>query len=183
MDAQQSTGNVKALKATVNHSLIGFATVLLIVVSSSGCGRLHEVKEREVRLRYVNLSIIFEFMINSDAEAVNLRNRKNELIADLRRTEEMILKERDSDRKAGLITSMDRLKIDLRKAKEKEDSFKHRFLNEINRSLAIIADERGIDFILNIGDELVYSRREYDITDEVIREIITLRKRRAPVSR
>lgn len=166
----------------MNNLFIGFTTVLL-AVACLGCSRFHEVKEREVRLRYVNLSIIFEFMINSDTEALNLRNRKNELIAAIRRTEEMILKETDREKKAELINRMDKLKIDLRKAKEKEDSFKRTFLNEINRSLDIIAKEREIDFILNIGDELVYSRREYDITDEVIREIITLRKRRAPVSR
>jgi len=40
-----------------------------------------------------------------------------------------------------------------------------------------------IDFVYNMGEGLVYSRREYDITEDILKELGSVRKRNAPPSR
>jgi len=46
-----------------------------------------------------------------------------------------------------------------------------------------VASRQQIDYIIGAGDTLVYYRREFDLTEDVIREIVSQRKRNAPVSR
>jgi Skp family chaperone for outer membrane proteins len=158
--------------------------LLLITLSTiTRCGKMYEVKERELRIRYVNLGIVFEFMINQNYEARNLKNQKNELLTRIKNTEGEILREGDGVKGVTLKKNLKRFKIELGKIREKEHYYKGKFLNDINNAISILAKDMQIDFVLNMGDALIFSQKEYDITEDVIREIIKLKKRRDPVSR
>ncbi len=162
-----------------------FLSLLSLIVLSTitGCGKIYEVKERNLRIRYVNLGIVFEFMINRDSEARNLKNQKNELLSRIKSTEREILRENDGVKKVALKKNLERFKIELGKIREREHYYKGKFLNDVNNAISILAKDMQIDFVLNMGDALIFSHKEYDITEDVIREIIKLKKRRDPVSR
>jgi Skp family chaperone for outer membrane proteins len=156
---------------------------LIILFPLAGCGKVYEVKERELRIRYVNLSIVFEFLINRDPEARNLKSQKNELLVKIKDTEGELQKEGGGEKRIDLKNNLEGFRSELKKIKEKENYFKRKFLNEIDKAISILSKDMHIDFVLNMGDALIFSQKEYDITEDVIREIIKLKKRRDPVSR
>jgi Skp family chaperone for outer membrane proteins len=63
---------------------------------------------------------------------------------------------------------------------EEEESFRAGILRRINQAVTEIASDTGIDFVLNIGDEVIYARGKYDITEDVIREMLKTEKRSDP---
>lgn len=156
---------------------------LIILFPLAGCGKVYEVRERELRIRYVNLGIIFEFMINRDPEAKNLKRQMNELFVKIKDAEEKLQGESDGEKRINLKKNLDVSRSELRKIKEKEDYFKRKFLNRIDKAISTLSKDMHLDFVLNMGDALIFSQKEYDITEDVIREIIKLEKRRDPVSR
>ncbi len=161
-------------------ALILLSLIMLFLLA--GCGKAYEVRERELRIRYVNLSIVFEFMINRDPEARNLKSRKNELLIKIKDTERELQKE-GGEKRINIKNNLEALRSELRKIKEKENYFKRKFLSEIDKAISILSKDMHIDFVLNMGDALIFSQKEYDITEDVIREILKLKKRRDPVSR
>ena len=156
---------------------------LIVIFPLAGCGKVYEVRERELRIRYVNVGIVFEFMINRNPEAKNLKRRMNELFVKIKDAEEKLRGESDGERSIGVKKNLDVFRSELRKIKEKEDYFKRKFLNRIDKAISILSKDMHLDFVLNMGDALIFSQKEYDITEDVIREIIKLEKRGDPVSR
>ncbi len=41
----------------------------------------------------------------------------------------------------------------------------------------------NVDFICNVGDDLLYAKKEFDVTEDVLREIMRLDERNSPEAR
>lgn len=143
-------------------------TVLLFFCITTACSSIKDKKyeNKGYQIRYVNLQTIFEFTAAYDPEAMKTK------IA----MEKLYKKMKSSDKIKDTKTKLKRL--------QREENYqKTKLYKLINNAVKIVADRHGLDFILNSGDELIYGKKKYDITEEVIREIVKLKKRNAPVSR
>ncbi len=158
-----------------------FAILLLVVLA--GCGKAMTPGEREVRIRYVNMGIIFEYMVRTDLEAQKITRQREELTAMAARVEKEIREAGDAPGRRVMEKNLAEARADLEKLRSSEELHKQRLLNEINRAMDLVASRLQVDYIFNTGDSLVYFKKDFDVTELVIREIIALKKRNAPVSR
>ncbi len=164
----------------------GMAAVVLCAVACAialvSCAAKPQVSEREVRMRYVNLNLIFEYMVRSDPDAQKVRRQKEDLLGSAKKLEAE-LAAADESRRQAIAKLLSENRSGLEEVRAAEELQKQRLLGEINRVLEAVGTRMEIDYIFNLGDALVYGKKEYDITETVLNEIITLRKRNAPVSR
>jgi Skp family chaperone for outer membrane proteins len=151
-------------------------------IALASCAARPQVTEREVRMRYVNLNLIFEYMVRSDPDAQKVRRRKEDLLGSAKKLEAE-LAGADESRRQTLARLLSENRSGLEEVRSAEELQKQRLLGEINRVLEAVGARMEIDYIFNLGDALVYGKKEYDITETVLNEIIALRKRNAPVSR
>lgn len=157
-----------------------FISVFLI-----GCSIVNprEKDDAALKIRSINISVIIEYMINSEPVTKALRDRKNHLLKSISEIDNKLVDLIDENKRESIRVVQERYRTELHKINNKGNDFKSRILKEIDRALRKLSNERNIDFILNIGEGAVFSASEYDITEEVIREIVRLRKRNSPVSR
>ena len=141
-----------------------------------------ENKRNNIKIRYLNVAVIFDYMINRDPDAVIIKKQKEDLLKSI---DEMNKKNKISDEgeKQGLLEELEVKQGYLLKLKSDEDYYKGKILNEINSAIESIAGRDDIDFVFNIGEGAVFARKEYDITERVLQEIENRAKRNAPVSR
>lgn len=158
-----------------------FCAVLLAAALSS-CGTFQPSGEREARIRSVNMSLLFEYAVSVDPEARGVRAAKKEALSAVRALQEKIS---SSDRAESEIAERELRgrNAELAKLNAAEEQHRQRILGEIRRAMSAVASRQGIDFILGAGEGAVYAGKEYDITEEVMREMASLRRRNAPVSR
>ncbi|HOS41938.1 MAG TPA: OmpH family outer membrane protein [Spirochaetota bacterium] len=155
-----------------------------LIAANAGCSsEPKRVEPRDLRVRAVNLSLIFDFLAAKNADAKDLRERRAKLAADDAAISSQRADEGDPKKRAELDARLKKNEGELKELGKREESVKARLYAEINRSVAIVAKRMDLDYILTVGDALVYSKKEHDITDEVIREIVRLHNRNAPVSR
>ncbi len=163
---------------------------LIIILSAFACGSApvkeinSDINKNKINLniRYVNISSIFDYMINRDPDAAALKKRRDELLAsieDIRKE----LENTEGDEDKGLLGDLRGKQGALLKLKSDEDYYKSRILNEIDGAIEVIAKRDDIDFVFNMGEGAVYARKEYDITERILREIESRVKRNSPVSR
>lgn len=158
-----------------------FCAVLLAAVLSS-CGTFQPSVEREARIRSVNMGLLFEYAVAADPDARGVRAAKKEALSAVRSLQERM----SSSDRAERETAERELKgrnAELAKLNAAEEQHRQRILGEIQRAMSAVASRQGIDFILGAGEGAVYAGKEYDITEEVLRELVSLRRRNAPVSR
>lgn len=160
-----------------------FLFVLIFSVVLSACDATSKVRERELRVSYVSIRILFEFVVKRDADARSVQVQKDVLIKQREKLITDIQSETDNTKKDSLESQLKKLAIRIKDFQRKEDRQKTRIYKIIDNSLARVAKRMGLDYILNRGDAVVFSRNEYDVTEDVIQEIIKLQKRNAPVSR
>ena len=129
----------------------------------------------------MNLEAVVNFAKNSDKEVVNKLNKKEKLLNTITNIEALLLK---------IHTNKKKLQLELTKSKKQLDEIekfevktKKELLNKINITVQKIAKQINADFILNIGDEVIYAKKKYDITEDIIKEYIKQEKKTAPVSR
>ena len=69
----------------------GMAAAVLCAVACAialvSCAAKPQVSEREVRMRYVNLNLIFEYMVRSDPDAQKVRRQKEDLLGSAKKLE------------------------------------------------------------------------------------------------
>ena len=135
------------------------------------------------KIRYVNVNIIFDYMVKNDSNASNVRRRKEDTLAKIETINGQLANATDLIQKDEILKNQKQYYADLEEIEKDEDHYKNLFLNQIDSVLEIIAKKSDIDFILNIGEGVVYSKKEYDITEELLREIIKQKQRSAPVTR
>ncbi len=153
------------------------------------CSTIGEKKESDVtgnpagKLRYVNLNIIFEYLSGRDIEARELKKRREDItrkIDDISAKMENLTGEKN---KNELAEKHKQYRSDLAKIKADEELLKSRIYGRIDRALESIAKRSDIDFIFSIGEGAVYAKKEYDMTEELLREILKQAERSVPVVR
>lgn len=132
-------------------------------------------------IRYVNLNALYSTLQANSQEFKNNNIKRKSLINSISELENTLLSGTSDSIK--LLDTLKKKRNQLQKIEKKNIKLKAKYLNKINVSIKKIAKKLEVDFILNIGDEVVYAKRKYDVTEDVLREIYRLEKRSAPVSR
>ncbi|HSV95418.1 MAG TPA: OmpH family outer membrane protein [Spirochaetota bacterium] len=158
-----------------------YAIILAAAIASS-CGKARLADESEARIRSVNMALLFEYAVNSDPDARGVKAAKTEALSAVRTLKARTMSA-DRSESEPAERELGRRNAELEKLNAAEEQHRQRILAEINRAMNAVASRQGIDFILGAGEGAVYSGKEYDITEEVLREMAALRKRNAPVSR
>ncbi len=165
-----------------------FKTIFLLLFIFS-CASIGEKKENNAsgapanKLRYINLNIIFEYLSGNDAEAKDIKRRREDILKKIDGISEQLDSVKDEKSKNDIIEKQKQYKSELAKIRSDEESYKNKIYTRINSALETIARKSDIDFVFNIAEGAVYAKKEYDITEELLREIIKQKELSAPVSR
>lgn len=162
------------------HLCIGGIFLFCIV---SGCATEERIAERNVRIRYINLTIVFDYMVSTDPEARQMRKQRKELSSALGDIERVLMTEPDTEKRKSLAMKRRDYGEQLRSLLGREDYYKRKFLQDMNRAIDDVAVRMRIDYVFNIGEGLVYSRKDFDVTEQVLKELRKVKKRNAPQSR
>ncbi|HPQ53005.1 MAG TPA: OmpH family outer membrane protein [Spirochaetota bacterium] len=163
----------------VRNALWG--VVLLCIVS--GCATEDRIAERNVRIRYINLSILFDYMVSTDAEARQVRKQRKEILSALDTIERSLMTEPDMQKRKSLAVKRKDYGEQMRALRVREEYYKRKFLLNMNRAIDEVAVRMRIDYVFNIGEGLVYSRKDFDVTEQVLQELRKVKKRNEPQSR
>lgn len=135
------------------------------------------------KIRYVNIDIVFDYLLKNNNKALDIKKRKELTLSDIERNDSLLSLAADTNEKDELLKSRKQYYADLDEIIKDEEHYKNIFLNQIDNALKVIAKKSDVDFVLNIGEGVVYSRKEYDITEELLREVIKQKQKSAPVTR
>lgn len=150
---------------------------------------MKEIKEEKpaeelpYKIRYVNIDIIFDYLVKNNSNAEKIRERKEDILLKIEAINKRLTGANKSAKNDEILKTQRQYFADLDVIKKDEEHYKSLFLNQIDNALEIIAKKSDIDFILNIGEGVVYSKKEYNITEELLREIIKQKQRNSPVTR
>jgi Skp family chaperone for outer membrane proteins len=153
--------------------------VLAILSSCSYFKRKDEAGPPPV-IRYLNLKATYDFVLNRNRDALDVRKKLDEKMARLKEIESDL--DQPATDHVALLDEYRGLAAELAALKGKSKYYKGQILNQIDRAVKNVAKKLKVDFIYNIGDELIYAKKEYDVTEDIIREIIRLDERKAPES-
>jgi len=127
-------------------------------------------REDSLTIRYVQLPILYNYMIQTSPDALSLQKRYNELKAQLD-----VPSVSDAERKD--------LAVKLQSIADQMDKQKKIFLTDIQQAIATVAKRKGYQIVLGGGDTVVYAKDGYDITSEVLKELAALRLQKSPAAR
>jgi Skp family chaperone for outer membrane proteins len=160
---------------------------ILLVFTVAGCSyqkkMLENPGEEIPTVRYVQLEVLYEYLVSKDDGASTVRKRSEKLFDEINALENRILRQTDSQKQKEQYQTLDDLKKEISDLREKEKAYKKKFLQQIEDATRHVAKRHGYHLVLNGGDAVLYSRKENDITREVLREIISRKIRGAPVNR
>ncbi len=157
--------------------------IAVLAFTAAGCGTLAREESREQRIRYIDLVTLFDYLAAGDAGSKSLRERRDDL---RRKVDELDGKLRQGGGgipEAVLRSDLKKYEAELKEAGRSVDRLRGKYYESINRAVTNVARRMDIDHVFNIGDDLVYSRRENDITELVLQELSSMKKRSAPQSR
>ena len=132
-------------------------------------------------IRYVNLKVIYNYIINRDVEAKNILKSKKIIIQELRELEDKLLISKENIKE--LLHLVKTKRDDIKKIEDEIISKKTEIYRKINMAVKKTARKLGIDYILNISNEVIYAKKKFDVTEDVLRELLRFDKRISPVSR
>ncbi len=160
---------------------------ILLVFVVAGCSYQKKMLENQGEeipvVRYVQLEVLYEYLVSHDGGASTVRNRSKKLYGELKVLENQIIQQADPAKRKELFQDLEKIKNELSQLRDKEESYKKKFLRKIEDSAGHVAKKHGYHLVLNGGDTVLYSNKEYDITREVLREIVSRKIRSAPVNR
>jgi len=136
--------------------------VCLIVVSCQTVDR-----DDSLSIRYVQLPILYNYMIQTSPDAVVLQKHYNDLKSQLD-----ALPVNGNERKD--------IALKLQSIADQMDKQKKVFLTDIQQAIATVAKRKGYRIVLGGGDTVVYAKEGYDITSEVLKELAALRLQKSP---
>jgi len=161
------------------------AAVLAFALLAAACGTVPAIQGTDTprELRCVNMSLVFEYMVRSDPDALGVRNRRCEVMSSIEAVEKKIAAAPDEQARKALSAELAGYRAERDGLRATEEFHKQRILNEINTALQTVAARMQLDYVFDAGNGPVYYKKEYDITENVLREISAQKKRNAPVTR
>ncbi len=132
-------------------------------------------------IRYINLKAVYNYVLSKNRDALDV---KKALDVKIGRMKEI---ERELDNPAtdhvALLDEYRAISAEVRSLKGKSRYYKGKILTQIDRALKNLAKSMNVDFICNVGDDLLYAKKEFDVTEDVLREIMRLDERNSPEAR
>jgi Skp family chaperone for outer membrane proteins len=161
----------------------GAAMIALLLAAFASCSNLKKKDGAAPPpvIRYMSMKAIYNFSLNRNRDALDVRKKLDEKISRMKEVESD-LNEPATDHVA-LLEEYRKLDVELAALKGRSRYYKTKILGQIDRAVKNVAKTAGADFIYNIGDELIYAKKEYDVTEEIMQEIVRLEERSAPESR
>lgn len=155
----------------MRRGLLITACLFKVLVLLSCSARNNNVPGNYV-IRYVSMNAVFDYVYNNSNEAQELKRKSDTLV---KKIDEM---ENSSEKisRPELVF----YKSELAKIRDQEKKLKSEFYLRIKNAINAIATRYNADFVLNSGDGVIYSRSEFDITSDVLREIKNQESRRSP---
>ncbi len=132
-------------------------------------------------IRYVNLKFIYDYFINKSRDAQEIARKKEKVIESIQSLERRMKDPKEKTAEVELAHQRQKYLYEVLEKQESEHMQK--ISQRIKRVLNDLSENMEIDYIFNIGDEVIYAKKKYDITEQVIREVIDLGTRSEPVSR
>jgi len=148
-----------------------FLFILLIAITS--CSMSDLVNSNNHVIKYINLNAVYEYVYNNSNEAQELKRKIDSLNKKINDIE--------SSELSGSESELNYYREEMIILKEQERQMKSGFYSKIKSAVDSIADKHNADFIFNLSDGLLYSKSEYDITDEIIKELKSINERTSPV--
>ncbi len=160
----------------------GTAMIALLLAASASCSNLRKkVDPAPPVIRYMNLKAVYSFSLNRSRDALDVKKKLDGKLARMKEVQGD-LNEPATDHVA-LLEEYRTLDAELSALKGRSRYYKTKLLGQIDRAVKNVAKTLKADFIYNIGDELIFAKKEYDVTEEIMREIVRLEERSAPESR
>ena len=148
-----------------------FTLVFTVIFCSISCTP-GQKKNTEVKnnIRYVNIKRICDFLDQRSPEYSRIYH-------DIKRFQNELLQVPESSEAHAHLT------LKLESLEKEMDNYKRKNYKLIENILEQISDKLELDFILQYSEHIVYARKKFDITDEVIREIVKLEQRQSIMNR
>ena len=137
----------------------------LLVVSCSTFNLKSE--KNNPNIAYINMRIVYSAIALKDKDITSTELLKKDLTKQLSNKMLSVKKRAELERKHTLLK---RKLIILRK----------KVYNTIYVAIKAYAREENIDFILHIGEQVIFAKKKYDVTDKIIEKVLILQKRSAP---
>ena len=146
----------------------------ILLISITSCSMVDSFNSPDVYvIRYINLNAIYEYVYNNSNEAQDLKRKIDSL--------NKRINDAEDSKSSG--SELNYYREEMIKLKEQERQIKAGFYSRIKSAVDIVADKHNADFIFNLSDGLLYSKSEYDITDEIIKELKSIGERTSPVNK
>ena len=157
--------------------------LLLAMTLMMSCSSLKKGKKgaENIVIRYINMRSLYSYLLKKDEKAELLRKKYERLEEQIENDKLLLLQDGNDTESIYKRLNSNREKI--KSVADEEELHKGKLLNRINSAVKKVAQSAGIDFVLNIGDEVVYGKKKFDITEDVLKELELLEMRSNPVSR
>jgi Skp family chaperone for outer membrane proteins len=160
----------------------GAAIIALLTVAVPACSSMKKDEPAPPPvIRYLSLKAVYNFSLNRNRDALDVKKKLDEKISRMKEIEGDL--DEPSTDHVALLAEYRTLDTELKALRGRSKYYKTKILGQIDRAVKNVAKTVRADFIYNIGDELIYAKKEYDVTEEIMREIVRLEERSAPESR
>ena len=153
--------------------LLGRIIMFILPIVIISCSANSFNNSNNYVIKYINLNAIYEYIYNNSNEAQDLKRKIDSLNKKIYDTE--------NSKASGLESELNYYREEMIKLKEQEKQLKSGFYSKIKSAVDNIADKHNADFIFNLSDGLLYSKSEYDITEEIIKELKSIDERTSPI--
>jgi len=148
-----------------------FLFILLIALASCSAGDL--ISSNRHVIKYINLNAVYEYVYNNSNEAQDLKRKIDSL--------NKRIYDAENAKESGSKSELNYYREEMIKLKEQEKQLKSGFYSRIKSAVDSVAEQHNADFVFNLSDGLLYSKSEYDITNEIIKELKSIDERTSPV--
>ena len=158
-----------------SQAILIFAIALAAAMSMACASPSPKISQGST-IAYVKVDSLYMTLLKDSEEARALFQTEKELRRNLEKV-----------RKGGALSAMERkregeLVKKLQRLQERKGELKKEILTRIEGAVEEVASREGADLVLNYGEGLVYGKKSFDITREVLRELLQQERRSAPVS-
>lgn len=150
--------------------------ILVLSLLAASCATPAVQQTEGYVIRYINLEVVYEYALGKSEEAQKLKIKKQDLLAKIR-TKESAPEYRPGDRSDP---ELEHYRTELNRLAEEEKKIKAAIYVRIRNAVEAVAKKYNVDFLLNTGEGVVYSRPVFDLTAEVVAELEKADKNSSP---
>ncbi len=150
--------------------------------SMSSCSMFRKKASTEPPvIRTMNLEAVYGFVLNREGDAVQLKGKIQKLSEKVKELEQRL--EAEEGNRTVIKKELNESRAQLAELARKSAALRAKILERINRAVKGVSSRIKGDIVINYGEDIIYVRKEYDITEDVIRELMRIEQWSEPVSR